>query len=196
MVCLEWSGTNSWQLSRLAWNDRKVNTTYMLYYTILYYKEAKYLAKILKHEFVSDHLRLTMFKTMHLDPCNLFDYKTMGNFGKISQLWFHWMAIYILLKQCVLPEHTLLKTYFYNKFFKKIDLYVLHSLMCKFAQCSFQQRWLWWSCWYSTNYYSRRVRFIYTFSWFKDDWTKSSQDFKTLTQLDYCARAIKIRPWL
>ena len=38
------SGTNSWQLSRLAWNDRKVVTTY-LYAIHTMYKEAKYFSK-------------------------------------------------------------------------------------------------------------------------------------------------------
>ena len=33
MASLRWSGTNSWKLSRLAWNVKKVNTTYMLFIT-------------------------------------------------------------------------------------------------------------------------------------------------------------------
>ena len=35
MVSLEWSGTNSWQLSRLA---RNLNTTYMLFIMSVSYK--------------------------------------------------------------------------------------------------------------------------------------------------------------
>ena len=31
MVSLRWSGTNSWQLSWLAWNVKKIGATYMLF---------------------------------------------------------------------------------------------------------------------------------------------------------------------
>ena len=56
VVSLEWSGTNLWQLSRLARNVKKITQTIIAIYTIRN-------QNIIKHELVTDHPRLTMIMT-------------------------------------------------------------------------------------------------------------------------------------
>ena len=50
----------------LEMTEKSSQPTYMLF--ILCIRKQNTSAKILKHEFVSDQLKLTMLKTMHLPP--------------------------------------------------------------------------------------------------------------------------------